>query len=349
MKTAYALACLCLAAPTFAAPVSGDAKTVLAEGRAAIVPGAGGVPAAKAAAIALALRNAVERVTGTYVAATSLTRNYQLVKDEILTRADGFATLDAIIRTEETGGMVRVVIRATVSTRPLAERLKALRLTRAFPVHIVAPDTVDIADFAGGITNAGFVVKDTKRDAAILVRITVTPVNVASTALQTAAGDMTLFSVRSTVKVVATRAETGETIASLSVADTAAHVSRETAVTESTASALVTLLPRLSDALLVLPAQVSEPVQIVITGVSSATRYATLAEAITLHVPGVQSVSRRGYKNGRAVYEADVLTGAAMLLARALESAPGLKPFGLRVSDESRSRIVAKCGGFTLR
>jgi hypothetical protein len=187
-----------------------ESQIVLAEGRAAIGPAeTGGALAAKQAAVAVAMRNAVEKVVGVYVAANSLTKNYQLLKDEILTRADGFVMLKEIVRTGREGNIVRVVIRAEVSTRPLAERLKALRLTRAFRVFVQAPDSVPAADVEAAFTEAGFPVVEEKADADVIVRVSPRFSTTAKTPLKTAAGDMIMHSVRADVKLTAVRAESG--------------------------------------------------------------------------------------------------------------------------------------------
>ncbi|MBC8141910.1 MAG: hypothetical protein H7Y38_10770 [Armatimonadetes bacterium] len=325
------------------APSPAEAQTVLVEGRAAVGSvETGGALAAKQTAVADALRNAVAKVAGVYVRSGSLTRNFQLVKDEILTRADGYATLSEIVRTERVGNVVRVVVRATVSTRPLAERLKALRLTRAFRVFVNTPENMDGSTLTAALTEAGFPVMDSKANADIIVSVVPRFVTVAKTPLKTAAGAMTYYSVRATVRLLVTRAETGESVASLQQSENGTYIAEETAQTEAANGAFNALSPPLLNALLTLPAQVSEPVEIVVTGVKDATQYAAIGEAITLGVPGVQKTTGRRFDAAtkRAVYEADVLADANALVPRALETAPGLKRFGLRVKQAARARVV---------
>ena len=321
-----------------------EARDVLAEGRAAIgSSNTGGVLAAKQAAVALAMRNALEKTVGVYVAGTTLTHNYQLVKDEVLTHADGFVTLKEIVRTEQPGdGTVRVVIRAVVSVRPLAERLKALRLTRAYRIYIESPkDAVPTETAASVLIDAGFFVTENRADADVTVRVSPVFHRTADTPLDTAAGAMTMHSVRAEVSLVATRVQTGEVVATLHNADTGANISASVARTEAASGALTTLAPRLADALLTLPAQSVEPVEVVVTGVTGATGAAALGEAITVAVPGVEKETRRSLAGGRVVYEFDVLAAAQPLFARALETAPALSAYHLRVMKETRNRIVA--------
>jgi hypothetical protein len=155
--------------PTAAPTVSvapPETRTVVAEGRAAINFDRGGVPAAREAAIAQALRAAVEKATGVFVSARTLTSNYQLVQDEVTTRAEGFATLGEIVSEQVRGDEVRVTIRALVSLRPLAERLKALNLTRAWTVRVTGDRGVDagaLAQLQQTLTEAGFHVESSNR------------------------------------------------------------------------------------------------------------------------------------------------------------------------------------------
>jgi len=215
--------------------VTTDAATesheVIAEGRAAIGgPETGGALAAKQAAIALAMRNALEKTVGVYVAAHSLTHNYQLVRDEILTHTDGFVTLKEVMRTERGTDTVRVVIRAVVSVRPLAERLKALRLTRAFRIFVEAKgEGTSVDALVNGLTDAGFFVTEERADADLVVRVTPRYTVASRIPLDTAVGPMTMQSIRADVTVKAVRAETGETVASLSGADTEANIAASAA------------------------------------------------------------------------------------------------------------------------
>jgi hypothetical protein len=343
---------LVVGTPVFATPVdeskvsqAGDTQTVLAEGRAAVgSPASGGALAAKQAAVAIALRNAVEKVCGVYVAANSLTRNYQLLKDEVLTRADGYAVLKEVVSSEREGDIVRVVVRAQVSTRPLAERLKALRLTRAFRVYVQAGENVPTASVADAITEAGFPVVDSKDEADVIVQVKPRYTTTAETPLNTAAGPMTMHSVRADVTVKAVRAETGEAVSTFSGSGTSAHIALATARSEATTEALSNAVPRLSNALLTLPAQISSPLEIVVTGIPSATEAAAFADTLVVAVPGVQKVTRRSFMGNRAVYEADVLTDALPLVGRSLETAPALKRYRPQVTKETRNRIAVRLG-----
>ncbi|MCE5314997.1 MAG: hypothetical protein ABFD49_05185 [Armatimonadota bacterium] len=115
-------------------------------------------------AIADALRNAVMKVIGVYIDSTTIGRGYEVVCDDILMKSGGFATLDEVISTSTKGDLFKVAIKATVSNRPLAERLKALGLTRQWSVGIVTSNAAVETAICRQLVSAGFrVIDDTQR------------------------------------------------------------------------------------------------------------------------------------------------------------------------------------------
>lgn len=341
------------APPPTIATAPPETREVIAEGRAVINLDRGGVPGAREAAIAQALRAAVEKTTGVFVSARTLTSNYQLVQDEVTMRADGFATLGAVLSERRTpGGELRVTVRALVSLRPLARRLKELHLVRAWRVRVqpapgtnkIAPDAVALVEQT--LVEAGFSVVSTNDlvSAAeapdLVVRVSLAPRTVARMPLDTAAGPMTLSTLRVSAGLRAQRWGTRETVAALSLSETAAHIDENTARASAAGRALETLAPRLADALLVLPAQASRPVTLIVANLPNAARVGRLGDALRL-LPGVRSVTRRAWQNKTAVWELDVTSEAVPLLARALEEDAAVRPFGLSVSGETRARIEA--------
>jgi hypothetical protein len=322
-----------------------ETREVVAEGRAAIGRH-GGVPGAREAAIAQALRAAVEQATGVFVSARTLTHNYRLLQDEVTTRAEGFATLKEVVSEKVLPDAVRVRVRALVSLRPLAERLKALKLTRAWRVFVAAPseDEATPATFERTLVDAGFVVVEAAKDADVVVRVSPRFTTVQETPLETAAGAMTLHSVRGELTVKATRAGTNEIIAAFTGADVAAHIDADAARASTAERVLSSLAPRLADALLLLPAQAAQPVTLVVANLTKLAQVGELHDALR-SLPGVRSVTRRGWKDRAATWELDVTTDAVSLLARALEDDVDTRPFRLVVTSESRSRITARLGG----
>ena len=320
-----------------------ETKEVIAEGRAAI--GTGGALAARQAATQQALRNAVEKALGVYVSARTLTQNYQMVRDQVLVRSDGYATLKEILREQIGTQEARVTIRALVSLKPLALQLKTLRLTRAWRVCVVAKTEPDASESAisalqQNLADAGFVVVDDAKQADISVQLTPRFQNVGDIPATAGSYSATMHSVRGDVTAKALRVGTGEVIASLSASDTTFHVSADTARSQSAHDAAQILAPRLADALLVLPAANVQPVTLVISGLKSAAQTAQLEDALNA-LNGVQRVTRRSYANGSATWELDMVTEAASLLPRALEENLALRRYRLSIASETRSKIVA--------
>ena len=98
-------------------------------------------PNAREKAIADALRNAVMSGVGAYVDATTIGQNYQIIRDDILVKASGFATLDSVESSSISDGILKVKIIATVSNVPLVERLRELGLTHEWKVGVFIPES----------------------------------------------------------------------------------------------------------------------------------------------------------------------------------------------------------------
>ena len=341
------------APPAIVAPP--DTREVVAEGRAAIGPG--GVVAARKAATAQALRSAVEMTTGVYVSAHTLTHNYQMVRDQVMTHADGFATPEAVVREVVGTQEVSVTIRALVSLRPLAARLKALNLTRAWRVHVTVADRKDGTAEAIGtalektLGEAGLVVVSEDDQADIIVRATrrFAPVSTRHDRPGFGASPHTVQTLRGVLTLRATLVGTGEVVAALTgsqfaVADTTATGSGDTARDDAMAMAATNLAPRLTDALLLLPARSAQPVQLVVGKIGSAARAGRFEDALNT-LPGITSVTRRRYENGSGIWELQVFSDEQPQVARDLEENAALKPFKLTVLSDTLVKIVAATNG----
>lgn len=328
-------------------------QEVVAEGRAAI--GVGGVLGARKAAEAQALRNAVEKAIGVFVSAQTLTQNYSMVRDQVVTRADGYATLKEVIKEEIGADEVKVTVRAVVSLKPIAEQLKGLGLTRAWRVCIVAsagdkkgpaggdasqPLSGAVAALEKTLTDAGFPVVSSPKDADITVTVSPRYTNIAARPVQAGNVPMTMYSERSDLVVRAVRSGTGEVVAVFSGADVALHIQPDTARATAAEDVMTLLAPRLAESLLVLPAAQSQPVALVVSGLRGVGEAGKLEEALET-LPGVRTVQRRSYTNGTATWELDVFTDAAPQLSRNLEELPALRPFRLTVGTETKARISA--------
>ena len=328
-----------------------ETREVVAEGRASV--GVGGIIAARKAAEAQALRNAVEKTLGVFVSARSLTQNYVLLRDSVTTHAEGFATLKEIIRetVSADGKEVTATIRAVVSLRPLAEQAKASRLLRAWRVY-VPPQKTDIARSAAqaaqtqteyALESAGFVVVSDSKEADVLVEMTPTWTVTAQTPLDTAAGYMTMHGVNALLSLRVTRQGTGEVVTALSAAAVRLNVNENTAASQSAEVAARALSPRLVDSLLLLTTRDAYAVALVIKNINGVGRMGKLEDALQT-IPGVKSVMRRSYENGAGSWELEIASEAAPLLGRTLEEDAAFKPFRLNVTGESRAKVTAVAG-----
>jgi hypothetical protein len=87
-----------------------------------------GPASARDAAIADALRKAVEQAAGTLVAADTLVENFQVLEDSVYTKSQGFVKSYSIISEGQQAGLYVVSVRAAVATGSLAGDLDALGL-----------------------------------------------------------------------------------------------------------------------------------------------------------------------------------------------------------------------------
>jgi len=326
-----------------------ETKEVIAEGRAAI--GETGVPGARQAATAQALRAAVEKALGVYVSSRTLTQNYQMVRDQVLVRSDGYATLKEIVSENIGTQEVRVTVRALVSLRPLAKHLKAMKLTRAWRIYVestpantsstqasVASDAISALE--NTLSDAGFVVVSRIKDADITVQIAPRFQKIADIPAETGSFSATMHSIRGDVVARAIRVGTGEVVASLFATHTNFNINADAARSQATTEATQSLAPQLTDALMVLPAAQSQAITLQVSGLKNVTQAAQLEDALN-SLTGVQKVTRRGYTNGFANWELDMLTDTVSQLPRAIEQSGALRRFRLSVASENRSRIIA--------
>jgi len=285
-----------------------------------------------------------------FISARTLTQNYVLVRDQVMTRAEGFATLKEVLGEKVGPESVTVRVRAVVSLRPLAERLKGLGLTRVWRVFLSkkgnlggkpgAHTAAAVATLEKTLTDAGFVVISEKKDADLEVSVKPQIVTTNTLPLDTAAGPMTMYTVRGQMTLRATRAGTGEVVSTLSAAGTDMNINLATARGTATAKAMETLAPRLADALMVLPAQNAQPVQLVVSNIGSAAQAGRLEDALQV-LSGVRGVTRRSFSKGKATWELDVFTDSLPHLSRHLEEDIAMRPFRLAVASDAGAKIMA--------
>lgn len=104
--------------------VAQEAKTVTAEGVAAIQQGA--LDIARDAAVEDAQKRAVEQAIGIVIDSQTQVENYQVISDKILSQIKGYITRYAVAGESQDSGLLRVRITAEVSLGKLTEDLSAI-------------------------------------------------------------------------------------------------------------------------------------------------------------------------------------------------------------------------------
>jgi len=122
---AFTLACLISVALSGHAFAQAQSQTVTAEGMASVQ----GNPAiARDGAVQDALRKAVEQAVGTMVSSETLVENFQVVRDNIYNKSQGYVKAYKIVKESPGKDLYAVTISATVSTENLKNDLGALGL-----------------------------------------------------------------------------------------------------------------------------------------------------------------------------------------------------------------------------
>ncbi len=124
---------------------------ILAEGVAAL-EFQGGIDIARDHALDDALRKAIEQGVGTYIDAETRVNNFQLISDEIYSKARGYVSSYRIIHEEQDGDLYRVVIRAVVNTEGIENDLAAigilLRVQGRPRVMVIVKELASMADLS---------------------------------------------------------------------------------------------------------------------------------------------------------------------------------------------------------
>lgn len=157
-------------------------RVVETEGRAVIV--GGNEVAAREAARADAVRQAVEQVVGVYLDATSEAEDFELVRDQIHMRSSGYAAIEQVLWEGAHGDTYALKARVKVfllepaaGKQALLKKMKELGVLRQLRVMVVIPEThlgrPHVPDPAaetailGALIRAGFKAVDQKRVAEI--------------------------------------------------------------------------------------------------------------------------------------------------------------------------------------
>ncbi|MCK4806188.1 MAG: flagellar assembly protein T N-terminal domain-containing protein [Candidatus Aegiribacteria sp.] len=112
----------------------------------------GGMDIARDHALDDALRKAIEQGVGIYIDAETQVNNFQLISDEIYSKARGYVSSYRIINEEQDGDLYRVVIRAVVNTTGIENDLAAigilLRAQGRPRVMVIVKELASMADLS---------------------------------------------------------------------------------------------------------------------------------------------------------------------------------------------------------
>ena len=127
-----------------------EAKEVVVTGIGSIV--AGDRAKAKEDAVNNALRNAVQQVVGVQVGSETLTENFMLIQDRIMTQSSGYISSYDVLNEAEEADMITVTVRATVKESDLVDDLVAIGVLMArkgYPRLLVLIDEQIFVDEGG--------------------------------------------------------------------------------------------------------------------------------------------------------------------------------------------------------
>lgn len=340
----------------------GPVRQVVATGAAPIRDG--DRQAARQMAIQQALRHALEQVAGAYVSGTTVTEKLVALQDRVYVHSEGFVVPDEVLEETSEQGVVTVRLRASVSLRPLVDRLRQLGLTRTWRVGVRIREA-EGASLGGAaplahsaivqrLLRAGFQVVDVAAgeeaehpaapSAEADILITGTAAVGLAARLPVTSGDRVLALIplyQSRIEASAVRAETGEVIASHLEEDLVSD--RVDALAAGTAVQLAArrIAGRFLGDLAALPASTARRVRLEVAGFADRSRAQALEEALRL-LPGVRGTHAQEFTNGTLTLEVEMDAVAADRIGTDLERAAVLREFGLTVTAETKARIQAR-------
>jgi hypothetical protein len=342
--------------------------TVVAEGAAAVE----GSSNPREKAINDALRSAVMNAVGAYVSSTSLGSDYQEIEDRIIVKSQGFAVLDEVLEERTSAGIMRVKIRATVSTKPLALVLKGLGITHDWKVAVVAADSSSkksgktcISELEKALIKAGFRTIDKSwsdklaedeslaraeegdREALSCIKqeygvdVLVLADASAQQVDEQKQGGLRFIRSTATTDIKAFYTDTGEI---LTVLDSKATKLGETAslsAGEALKAAGKDVGAKLVDDLLAAPAELAPFVTVKVAGFNKASDAVRFERALR-ELPGVRSVKRQRFTKG--VNELNVYVNREDLdsMAESIEEHEYMRPFNVVVESWSKAMITGR-------
>ncbi|MHB9036846.1 MAG: hypothetical protein ACYC64_09270 [Armatimonadota bacterium] len=357
---AVAMLCVSVAVSAVEEKHPAQVSQVTAEGEAPA-----GLDGAREKAIADALRNAVMKGIGVYVDSTTVGRDYEAVREEILMKSSGFATLDDVLSSWVTGDLLKVRIKATVSNRPLAERLKALGLTRQWTVGVVASDPAVETSICRQLMSAGFRVIDEAQRKRILrnavaaralngdasslralgreydVDIIVTGQARADYVDQDEYGGVMLYRSRGRMDARAYYTDTGELLSATDSTADSLDQSKDLSAEDCLKKVGAKIGTVLANDLMVAPAAMVQYMTVKITGFNGVMAVMRLEEAVR-DLPGVTQVKRQRYSGGVLEMSVYVKSDYREELPDMIESCAVGRKLGVAIDSWSKTYVQGR-------
>jgi hypothetical protein len=131
------------------------AKKVIVKGEYAV--DGGDQAAARKAALKDAMRKAVEQVAGVKVQSTTVSSEWEIVKDEIIAKTEGMVTSHKVISEGANGGVYEITIEADVADKPVGDAIDQLiSLKKSSKVaFLVAEKMAGNSEFSVGTAERG--------------------------------------------------------------------------------------------------------------------------------------------------------------------------------------------------
>jgi hypothetical protein len=284
-----------------------------------------------------AQKKAVEMVVGLHLSAKTMVEKSLLIQSNVLARSEGYIRKYDVLKEWLEAPLYKTRIRAYVSTRQIADDLKALGLLKEPQVGYprvsvaLAGDTGAAASaMSQSLLDAGYRVSAEPREAEVQIAGEAKP------ELFEARAFGGLVSYRATVSARATKAQTNELL--LTVSQTAPGL--EATPAAASAKALAAAGKLAGDELAQkLARQLFERsfAQVVVSGLPDLNRVQALERALTA-APGAGDVWLRSFSGGEARLDVQLKDGTASGVASSLEKDPALK---LKVLGVTQNTIQA--------
>lgn len=337
-----------------------ETATVVADGEAPA-----DLPNAREKAIADALRNAVMKGLGTYIDSVTVGRNYTVVRDEILLKPSGFATCDQLLSSSTANGLFKVRIKATVSNRPLAERLKALGIIHQWRVGVLVSDPTVESAISQQLIAAGFsVIDENQRKRLEKDTSTARAVNGDEHSLRTLSsefdvdilitgranvdyvdcddyGGVMLYRSKGRMDAKAYYTDTGELLTSTSASADGLDQTKSLSAEAGLNKVGMRMGAMLAEDLLIAPADMMPFISVKITGFKGIMAAKRLEDAMR-DLPGVTGLKRRRYTSGVLELNVYVKSDYKDDLPASIENSAIGKRLGLKIENCTKTYMQAR-------